>query len=264
MFVVEKLFQSARAVRRATIIIEAEAYCSEVSIRARRAARDLARQRLPATQKTFQSARAVRRATSRQRVFAGAAMFQSARAVRRATTHNGDLGAGRKVSIRARRAARDSRTCALPTARKSFNPRAPCGARQRLCQQQTKDFPFQSARAVRRATCKSCPSQSNEVSFNPRAPCGARLLPLEYRRCGTGFNPRAPCGARPTGLVPGIIICPFQSARAVRRATRRTPLPFAEQQVSIRARRAARDLLLCMLELADQLFQSARAVRRAT
>ena len=56
----------------------------------------------------------------------------------------------------------------------NFNPRAPCGARQRPPSTPT--------------TCRH---------FNPRAPCGARpFWRLAAHRRSAYFNPRAPCGAR--------------------------------------------------------------------
>ena len=60
-----------------------------------------------------------------------------------------------------------------PPRRRSFNPRAPCGARR-----------SSNLRPGARAR------------FNPRAPCGARPWAATSRGAPTSFNPRAPCGAR--------------------------------------------------------------------
>ena len=100
-----------------------------------------------------------------------------------------------------------------------FNPRAPCGARQKQFEQLFKAYTFQSTRPLRGATLSTCPGSRCRLDFNPRAPCGARLCllrltcdvvdisihaPLAGRDAESGlnialidyFNPRAPCGAR--------------------------------------------------------------------
>ena len=80
---------------------------------------------------------------------------------------------GRSVSIHAPRAGRDESTGAFTLPAKSFNSRAPCGARlQPVC-----------------GVCRI-------DSFNSRAPCGARLPPGWGRQAQRCFNSRAPCGAR--------------------------------------------------------------------
>ena len=109
----------------------------------------------------------------------------------------------------------------LSANRQDFNPRAPCGARQRGASVTIKPHQFQSTRPLRGATLTYSMCALTRPDFNPRAPCGARpadLLavvlqqqisihaPLAGRDraaasdpcpAHTHFNPRAPCGARP-------------------------------------------------------------------
>ena len=100
------------------------------------------------------------------------------------------------ISIHAPHAGRDNSLCISRDRPTDFNPRAPCGARQKT----QKDY------------CE-------KHYFNPRAPCGARPPPVPKKvitplfqstrpmRGATipamaritktsNFNPRAPCGAR--------------------------------------------------------------------
>ena len=77
------------------------------------------------------------------------------------------------ISTHAPLAGRDKMVGGVFSQRLDFNPRAPCGARQR-----------ESTLAI------------NDVNFNPRAPCGARLFKLKLIAYDIDFNPRAPCGAR--------------------------------------------------------------------
>ena len=169
----------------------------------------------------------------------------------------------RSVSIHAPRAGRDSRHEDSPSPQRGFNPRAPCGARQRLklietlgqcfnprapcgARQVYTHFHssfggFQSTRPVRGATLfKPCHHLRIRVSIHaPRAGRDAEAK----NRCPvyTGFNPRAPCGARRVTMAELLHIYTFQSTRPVRGATparHRCGLPCI---VSIHAPRAGRD-----------------------
>ena len=77
-----------------------------------------------------------------------------------------------------------------------FNPRAPCGARQRLRRERllrcviSIHAPLAGRDGHGAASCQS------HRYFNPRAPCGARHTTGRRTSCSTHFNPRAPCGAR--------------------------------------------------------------------
>ena len=101
---------------------------------------------------------------------------------------------------------------------RSFNPRAPCGARLVATAVADLAGTFQSTRPVRGATGVKFPntvflivsihapragrdprSGDNDRAddcFNPRAPCGARLCYNSVPSLLQSFNPRAPCGAR--------------------------------------------------------------------
>ena len=79
-------------------------------------------------------------------------IFQSTRPVRGATVGRPRQEPADAISIHAPRAGRDRLAPARRAGRGYFNPRAPCGARLRLC----------------------WPLYFFPANFNPRAPCGAR------------------------------------------------------------------------------------------
>ena len=78
--------------------------------------------------------------------------FQSTRPVRGATVGFDREAGVVGVSIHAPRAGRDLRSPLIVGGRGGFNPRAPCGARQRPNAARTARTPFQSTRPVRGAT----------------------------------------------------------------------------------------------------------------
>ena len=145
-------------------------------------------------------------------------VFQSTRPVRGAT-HSRYLGCPLpKVSIHAPRAGRDHRRILGVYPRRSFNPRAPCGARP---------FFFADWRTA--------------ASFNPRAPCGARRVEQPRGLDTRGFNPRAPCGARRELTLSDSIQLGF-NPRAPCGARPAVPQRSAQDHaVSIHAPRAGRD-----------------------
>ena len=58
----------------------------------------------------------------------------------------------------------------------NFNPRSPCGLRQKKCVNSA-EFPrFQSTQPMRAATSAPFTFISTQMHFNPRSPCGLRLL----------------------------------------------------------------------------------------
>ena len=123
-----------------------------------------------------------------------------------------------RVSIHAPHAGRDTRRSRATPGRRSFNPRAPCGARlietfDRASYQRfqstrpmrgatirivtlTDAAMFQSTRPMRGATCGRCLScRFRRVSIHaPHAGRDAAHPSSAVRRIC--FNPRAPCGAR--------------------------------------------------------------------
>ena len=121
---------------------------------------------------------------------------QSARPVRGATGKGRVLRQIVRVSIRAPRAGRDRPSWLRVSPKRSFNPRAPCGARHGMFWQIVRlvCVSIRAPRAGRDVYFRTLGKGAS--GFNPRAPCGARQHPLRHwpnRRC---FNPRAPCGAR--------------------------------------------------------------------
>ena len=81
---------------------------------------------------------------------------------------------GVEISIHAPHAGRDTfrRPRSFPPS--DFNPRAPCGARQRSLRFGSVMTAFQSTRPMRGATTSRSSRISAFFYFNPRAPCGAR------------------------------------------------------------------------------------------
>ena len=77
------------------------------------------------------------------------------------------------ISIHAPLAGCDMCVCGSTAWRSHFNPRTPCGVRQR------------AGREIRRS-----------VYFNPRTPCGVRRRTPAPCVVRCNFNPRTPCGVR--------------------------------------------------------------------
>ena len=144
-----------------------------------------------------------------------------------------------------------------------FNPRPPCGERQRHTAVQSGPTCF-NPRPPCGERLVASPVSSASSSFNPRPPCGERRKAIRARSGNPCFNPRPPCGERPLdacvclgacGFNPrppcGERLCtvgalarsPFQSAPPVRGATPYLALYAEDQSVSIRAPRAGSDTL---------------------
>ena len=125
--------------------------------------------------------------------------------------------------------------------RKYFNPRAPCGARQRQHDALLRQ-PLISIHAPRAGRdwssgdkgcrhgisihapragrdCSDVARCSCQRDFNPRAPCGARPQGEQGIQGPEDFNPRAPCGARQNHAFQVRCSVLFQSTRPVRGAT---------------------------------------------
>ncbi len=85
----------------------------------------------------------------------------------------------------------------LSVRQKSFNPRAPCGARPYLMMLPRRNPMFQSTRPMRGATFEF-PLEGFCPCVSIHAPHAGRDQRGRGRGAGrAGFNPRAPCGARP-------------------------------------------------------------------
>ena len=171
---------------------------------------------------------------------------------------------------------------------KSFNPRAPRGARQSTYCEPATPKGFQSTRPARGATravsLLAKPGivsihapragrdpfwdsiAAREESFNPRAPRGARR-DIARNRCTTsGFNPRAPRGARLGDRIADATSPQFQSTRPARGATVKDPKDSWLMEVSIHAPRAGRDDAWLFRPPPDQGFnpRAPRGARQAS
>ena len=82
-----------------------------------------------------------------------------------------------------------------------FNPRTPCGVRQKENIPACLKSLFQSTHPMRGATGKHAWNWPSRRNFNPRTPCGVRRLPDLRVLTSPYFNPRTPCGVRPPYLI---------------------------------------------------------------
>ena len=102
-------------------------------------------------------------------------------------------------STRPMRGATACRRSHCPLLR-SFNPRAPCGARQINMISSARTMVFQSTRPMRGATTTDDFICSLIVVSIHAPHAGRDDVRAARRASGRGFNPRAPCGAR--------LVCP--------------------------------------------------------
>ena len=128
----------------------------------------------------------------------------------------------------------------LEKRRKHFNPRSPCGERQRAraSRDRAKDFNPRSPCGERLARGRDLQATRH---FNPRSPCGERLGQLIIIGCVDGFQSTLPLrGATPctSGSQPVRV---FQSTLPLRGATRATGCPPLQHQISIHAPLAGSD-----------------------
>ena len=145
------------------------------------------------------------------------------------------------ISIHAPRAGSDFHDADYIKVTINFNPRSPCGERQRTAEELThvNDFNPRSP-CGERPKCV-CLMQCRKY-FNPRSPCGerqvdadalaeAQKISIHAPRAGSdyakakkiqrliNFNPRSPCGERPSKRTRKKQRCKFQSTLPVRGAT---------------------------------------------
>ena len=106
-------------------------------------------------QHLFQSTRPVRGATSLHNPVTDTVKFQSTRPVRGATSFHALFRTPSDISIHAPRAGRDFMQSTQGCRQLYFNPRAPCGARQKCLLLRLLPMVFQSTRPVRGATAKN-------------------------------------------------------------------------------------------------------------
>ncbi len=146
------MFQSTRPARGATPVRFAQARARLVSIHAPRAGRDAQPKGQTREEKvSIHAPRAGRDASLRAKQLEDF-MFQSTRPARGATRGVGLVQHQQLVSIHAPRAGRDAGRGRGRTSARSFNPRAPRGARRGLRGHYVGAGPFQSTRPARGAT----------------------------------------------------------------------------------------------------------------
>ena len=168
------VFQSTHPLRGATIAVCTPAFMFSISIHAPLAGCDH-RCRASAWQINHFNPRTpcgVRH--GRALIEVNRALFQSTHPLRGATRNPESITKQQQISIHAPLAGCDYCNRITACMHPYFNPRTPCGVRQR--------------------------SQGGRVGggdFNPRTPCGVRpFLVCRSSRCCSNFNPRTPCGVR--------------------------------------------------------------------
>src|SRR5439155_1219962 len=126
---------------------------------------------------------------------------------------------------------------------RSFNPRAPRGARRTALAATVGSAVFQPTRPARGATDRDhgLLVPLGVSTHAPRAGRDSTKLPRDSMF--TRFNPRAPRGARPLHLAGQAADLVFQPTRPARGATAASRLPCREPQVSTHAPRAGRDYM---------------------
>ena len=100
-----------------------------------------------------------------------------------------------------------------------FNPRAPCGARLRLPNEDVCHYKFQPTRPLRGAT-RRAEADRPAISISTHAPLAGRDRPdFSATESRNNFNPRAPCGARLQISSYAHPLHKFQPTRPLRGAT---------------------------------------------
>ena len=101
-----------------------------------------------------------------------------------------------------------------------FNPRTPCGVRQRLDELHV-EFESISIHAPLAGCDHRHPGQDDGAAdhFNPRTPCGVRRRVSVSCSIRPDFNPRTPCGVRPWPAPIKRSCILFQSTHPLRGAT---------------------------------------------
>ena len=168
-------------------------------------------------------------------------LFQSTRPMRGATWWQSGGVQNQVVSIHAPHAGRDRGRNDHPPHCCCFNPRAPCGARQKTDAQYADDLEFQSTRPMRGATHNKHTIGIHVCGFNPRAPCGARLYLGNEGLSIIEFQSTRPMRGATTDILEERRYRMFQSTRPMRGATLRTSLGICRCTVSIHAPHAGRD-----------------------
>ena len=80
----------------------------------------------------------------------------------------------------------------IPSLLPDFNPRSPCGERQKMIEEMEQLNKFQPTLPVRGATHHHPILIRPVINFNPRSPCGERLNAFDLRACLDQFQPTLP------------------------------------------------------------------------
>ena len=257
-------FQSTRPMRGATCDLSCSRQSRSVTIPAPHGGRDEAEHRGVPPAAGF-NPRAPCGARPMTLPFSPSAQrFQSTRPMRGATGRRDEAARLEGVSIHAPHAGRDFIPPSFGGRNKSFNPRAPCGARRLSTQLLHVEEEFQSTRPMRGATgldamadrfvgvsihaphagrdpSAICPRRL-VMSFNPRAPCGARLFARQVCHALSMFQSTRPMRGATSNTIRPSRCGGFQSTRPMRGATRILPPLSSLIVVSIHAPHAGRDL----------------------
>ena len=145
----------------------------------------------------FQSTHPLRGATTPRCTTGFASTFQSTHPLRGATLSTFSVFQHSRISIHAPLAGCDLAAEAAGRDPGDFNPRTPCGVRQR---RRPRD-------------------RRNSSNFNPRTPCGVRQDQYHRKLLDRNFNPRTPCGVRQRSPRHTHGRAPFQSTHPLRGAT---------------------------------------------
>ena len=167
-------------------------------------------------------------------------LFQSTLPLRGATGH---LQRGQKdtgISIHAPLAGSDIVPNRTLYESFNFNPRSPCGERQRAVHfmSRPKDFNPRSPCGERLNTLNEL---AKALDFNPRSPCGERRECCRVCAMSYYFNPRSPCGERRLSVTGHFYPIGFQSTLPLRGATHPSHHIFCRRIISIHAPLAGSD-----------------------
>ena len=224
-----------------------------ISIHAPRVGSDTSLHVTPKTSIRFQSTLPVWGATMTWLIpLMNVLIFQSTLPVWGATGNHQDSRHLRPISIHAPRVGSDTDQYAGCSSRSDFNPRSPCGERQRRAW-----------------------SHCTPMDFNPRSPCGERLVDRvahaggvlisihaprvgsdtdQYAGCSSrsDFNPRSPCGERQKSKEAMNAANKFQSTLPVWGATETVMASLRHLIISIHAPRVGSD---CTLKQTQRLWR---------
>ena len=165
----------------------------------------------------------------------GTKLFQSTHSLRSATRDFSAHGGDEAVSIHALLAECDRTRDKTPEPFSCFNPRTPCGVRQRNTKRKETIMKFQSTHSLRSATgYRGAGGAMDTVSIH------ALLAECDHQRGTTpettkSFNPRTPCGVRLAIINGGNPGNEFQSTHSLRSATTDDAPTPAATAVSIHA-----------------------------